>query len=89
MANEIVAKKELIVRQKQENKDDSNQQAHLSLRILQDVFKWIQREDFPFLWEVMIKTVSFMPTSANCEQCFSCMKHRLHENMKRRRLLTF
>ena len=89
MANEIAAKKELIVRQKRENNDDSNQQAQWSLITLQDVFQCIRKEDFPFLWEVMIKAVSFLPTSANCEQSFSCLKHRLHENLKKKTAFNF
>ena len=43
MANEIVTKMELIVRQKRENNDDSNKQAHLSQITLQDVFQSVKK----------------------------------------------
>ena len=46
-----------------------------------DVFKVVNPNNFPFLWEVVLKMMSVMPTSASCEQSFSRLRNKMHENM--------
>ena len=84
MAREIVEKRELFEQHNQESVNTGTDRANSqSLVTLQDVFKKVKKDNYPFLWTVHIKIQSFIPTSASCEQCFSCPKHRLHENMKK------
>ena len=47
-----------------------------------DVFKVIDPNNFPFLWDVVLKTLTVMPTSVACEQSFSRLRNKRHENMK-------
>ena len=56
---------------------------------LVDVFRFVEKERYPFLWNEAMKTLSFMPTSASCEQSISCLKHRLHVNMKKTNAFNF
>ena len=46
-----------------------------------DVFVIIQRDKYPVLWKTTLKTVSLLPTSVECEQSFSGLKHKMHQNM--------
>ena len=50
---------------------------------LQDVFRFVGKEEFPFLTTVVTKMLTALPTTVSCEQCFSRLKHRLHTNMKK------
>ena len=50
---------------------------------LNDVFKIIRKEEFPFLTTVATKMLTVPPTTVSCEQSFSRLKHRLHTNMKK------
>ena len=54
-----------------------------------DVFHVIEKGRYPVLWSLVVKAMSFMPTSASCEQSFSRLKHRLHENMKKTNAFNF
>ena len=56
---------------------------------LMDVFHVVERDRYPHLWSVVVRAMSCMPTSASCEQSFSCLKHRLHENMKKTNAFNF
>ena len=49
---------------------------------LQDVFRFVGKEEFPFLTTVVTKMLTALPTTVSCEQSFSRLKHRLHTNMK-------
>ena len=68
---------------------DSQQLYSTSIITLQDVFKIVEREKYPLRWKKMIDVISLMPTSASCEQSFSCLKHRLHENKNKRTAFNF
>ena len=84
MAREIVENRELFEQQNPESDNSGTDRAvSQSLVTLHDVFKKVKREKYPFLWNVLIWIHSFMPTSTSCEQCFSGLKRRLHENMKK------
>lgn len=79
ISREIVTKKDEIGRQVQTSYQ--TQQRPTPTITLLDVFKVIDRRNYPFLWEVVVKTLTILPTTVSCEQSFSCLKHRLHENM--------
>ena len=49
---------------------------------LSDVFQVVKREAYPLLWGEMVKTLTVLPTTVSCEQCFSVVKHSIHVNMK-------
>ena len=68
-----------------ERKEESNS----SIITLLDVFQILPRNRYPFLWHVTIRVLSFMPTSASCEQSFSCLRRRLHENMAKTTVFNF
>ena len=90
MAREILLRREEIEgNSSQPINQTTDTKSGISVITLQQVFKTIEKDSFPFLWNVMIKTISFMPTSASCEQSFSCLKHRLHENMKKTTAINF
>ena len=74
--------KNIILRRRE---DDSN----MSIITLLDVFQILPRNRYPFLWHVTMRILSFMPTSASCEQCFSCLRRRLHENMAKTTVFNF
>ena len=77
-AREIVERKEEIVR----NVESSNDAHQASKPItLLDVFQILNRTSYPFLWDVVLRAVAVLPTTASCEQNFSRLKHKLHENM--------
>ena len=84
---EIVAKKEEIVRRVQTSNDGRQRQTQ-TITLL-DIFKVIDRRSYPYLWKVVVRTVTIMPTTVSCEQCFSCLKHRLHENMLKENAFCF
>ena len=50
---------------------------------LLDAFKVVDRMKYPVLWDHALIIVSYTPTSVSCEQSFSILKRRLHENMKK------
>ena len=46
-----------------------------------DVFKVVPKERFPFLWRVVVRVLTTMPTTVSCEQSFSYFKRTIHTNM--------
>ena len=84
IANEFVEQETQIVRSFHatsrggEGQDDSNRPISLL-----DVFKVVSLTDYPFLWDIVLKTLAVMPTSVSCEQSFSRIKNKLHENMNK------
>ena len=56
---------------------------------LHDIFRVLQKNVFPGLWNLTKRMLSITPTSASCEQSFSCLKTRLHENMKKTTAFNF
>ena len=47
---------------------------------LLDVFDVVNRNNFPFLWNAVVRTMSMMPTTVSCEQYFCRLRHETHEN---------
>ena len=85
LANEILQKAEEIKNVILRREGDSNP----SIITLLDVFQSVPKNRYPFLWHVTIRVLSFMPTSASCEKCFSCLRRRLHENMAKTTVFNF
>ena len=56
---------------------------------LMDVFKVVDRNKYPVLWDVVLRVLSYTPTSVSCEQSFSILKRRMHENMKKENAFLF
>ena len=46
-----------------------------------DVFKIIKKDEYPLLWKSVLLVLSFLPTTVACEQSFSRLKHKMHQNM--------
>ena len=46
-----------------------------------DVFKVINHHGYPYLWDITLTALTIFPTTVSCEQQFSILRHRLHENM--------
>ena len=69
IAREMLSKKEAIQGEIQRTTIPTLEETNLAPTItLRDVFKTIRKESYPFLWNVVVKMLSFMPTSASCEQ---------------------
>ena len=56
---------------------------------LVDVFKVVDRTKFPVLWDIVLRVLSYTPTSVSCEQSFSILKRRMHENVKKENAFMF
>ena len=81
LACEIVEKENEIISAK--NTSQNGQVAFETKHVITiiDVFVIIQREKYPLLWKTTLKTLSLLPTSVECEQSFSGLKHKMHQNM--------
>ena len=83
IAEEIIRKEALIIQRvntsSHHNEDVDGRNTVITLL---DVFKIISPNNYPFLWDVTLKTTTVMPTSVNCEQSFSRLRNKMHENMK-------
>ena len=80
--NEIV-KQETTIQEKASSTKPDGENANKSFITLYEVFKVVDRRKFPVLWDVVLRVLSYIPTSVSCEQSFSVFKRRMHENMKR------
>ena len=87
ISREILRKKDEILRTVQTSVQ--TRQGQTQTITLLDVFKVIDKSNFPFLWEVVVRTLAVLPTTVSCEQCFSRLKHRLHENMLKENAFCF
>ena len=87
ISREILAKKDEIIRSVQTSVQ-TEQRPTQTITLL-DVFKVIDKSNYPFLWEVVVRTLAVLPTTVSCEQSFSCLKHRLHENMLKENAFCF
>ena len=81
IANEIVENEAQIVRSFHATSlvVEGGNAANRSISLL-DVFKVIDRTSYPFLWDIVLKIVTVMPTSVSCEQSFSRIKNKMHES---------
>ena len=83
IASEIIQKEALIWEtfHTTTHQNDGSGEQNIPVTLL-DVFKVIEPNNFPFLWDVVLKTVTLMPTSVSCEQSFSRLRNKMRENMK-------
>ena len=89
IASEILQKERLILesfRASQDNEEDVVPNTPITLL---DVFKVIDANNYPFLWNVVLKTLSVMPTSVSWEQSFSRLRNKMHENMSKETSFSF
>ena len=49
---------------------------------LDEVFRVVERNRYPLLWNETIKINTIVPTTVSCERCFSVIKQSFHTNMK-------
>ena len=54
-----------------------------------EVFKIVNRTNYPFLWDITLKAITILPTTVSCEQQFSRLRHKLHENMRKETSFAF
>ena len=74
--NEIV-KQETTIQEKASSTKPDGENANKSFITLYDVFKVVDRREFPVLWDVVLRVLSYYPTSVSCEQSFSILKRRM------------
>ena len=89
MAMDIVNHQEAILRRVSINDiRQENGKPPTTITFL-DVFQVVERDNYPFLWDITLKAVTMFPTTVSCEQQFSRLRHRLHENMEKETSFAF
>ena len=53
------------------------------------MFRVVDQTKYLFLWGTVLRVLSYMPTSVSCEQSFSILKRRMHQNMKKETAFMF
>ena len=86
--NEIV-KQETTIQEKTSSTKPDGQNDIKGFITLYEVFKVVDRTKFPILWDVVLRVLSYIPTSVSCEQSFSTLKRRMQENMKKENAFMF
>ena len=83
VANEIIRNEVLILElfQAPSQQNEGVEEQNRPITLL-DVFKVVDPNNFPFLWDVVLKMMTVIPTSVSCEQSFSRLRNKMHENMK-------
>ena len=76
---------EMASKEKPENEDDHDGKGIT----LFDVFRVVDQTKYPFLWGTVLRVLSYTPTSVSCEQSFSILKRRMHQNMKKETAFMF
>ena len=56
---------------------------------LLDVFKFVDNNNYPQLWQTLLKSMALFPTTVSCEQSFSRLRHKHHENMNHETVFSF
>ena len=56
---------------------------------LLEVFDHVDREQYPMLWRTVKKTLTMFATTVSCEQYFSRLRNKHHENMKKETAFSF
>ena len=54
-----------------------------------DGFKIVNPVNFPSLWDITLTAITILPTTVSCEQQFSRLRQRLHENMRKETSFAF
>ena len=79
---EIINNQENIVSRFQETQiNNENGGESLKTITMLDIFDVVNRENYPFLWEITMNVLTLIPTTVSSEQHLSRLRHKLHENM--------
>ena len=89
MAMDIVCNQEAIENRVRTNDIGRESAKGPTTITLFDVFQVVNPDNYPFLWDITTKAVTIFPTTVSCEQQFSQLRHRLHENMKKETSFAF
>ena len=85
MVHEIVSMKTLIIEVNKERNTLLSKRVGMSIETkinLEDVFRDVEMNRYPLLWNEAIKINTIVPTTVSCERCFSVIKQSFHTNMK-------
>ena len=87
---EIINNQDDIVRRFQETQinNESGGESLKTITLL-DIFEFVNRENYPFLWEKTMNVLTMIPTTVSCEQYFSRLRRKLHENMSKETSFAF
>ena len=61
---------------------NTDQENHTGTITLKDIFRYVDKSDFPQLWKSVLEVRVINPTTVSCEQSISCLKHSKHNNMQ-------
>ena len=89
LAREILDKEEMFRNKTGQSTERTEKFLETEILTLSDVFQKIEKDKYPHLWNLTRRLISVTPTSTSCEQSFSCLKRRLHENMKKTTAFNF
>ena len=81
IAREILENENILTIKKKPSRDDGESTESCNVITLFDVFKIVPRKKYPSLWQLVLRVLSFLPTTVGCEQSFSFLKRKLHQNM--------
>ena len=63
-------------------------EVHNSINLM-DVFNVVNHDSYPILWETTMRALTILPITVSCEQNFSRLRHKLHENMSKETSFAF
>ena len=90
IVHEVINNEECIINAvNSTDNDEVRGELKLKTITLLDVFNTIKPDGYPFLWDITMKALTIQPTSVNCEQNFSRLRHKLHENMSKKTSFAF
>ena len=86
MAREIVINQELraLLSNRRQSNDEAEEGRENTITLM-DIFVFVDRNTYPTLWKTVLKTLALIPTSVSCEQYFSRLRNKSHENMSKAR----
>ena len=90
MAREIINNEQSIVERVNDCQTNSEEKVGETKTItLLDIFDFVDSNNYPQLWQQVLKTVSLFPTTVSCEQSFCRLRNKLHENMNKETAFSF
>ena len=81
IAREILENENELSALKKPSQDEGKTNKTCQEITLFEVFKVIHKEKYPALWKLVLRALSFLPTTVGCEQSFSFLKRKMHQNM--------
>ena len=83
IAREILESENELSAFKKSSQDDGEANKTCQEITLYEVFKVIRKEKYPALWKLVLRALSFLPTTVGCEQSFSFLKRKMHQYMSK------